>query len=201
MSKEFDNNLDKALTGLPPESKMPLGFEKRYENSVSQLKKNYLNSGQTQQKSSTFSFRSVSYFALAACLIFVMVIVISDSNIGNPPTSEIVAEDSTNAPKESLKEESQTVGKSEESSENQIKIPNNISVAACVANFKANQSDLNSDSKLLIADSLYLDFFDKEFTTEKDCLDFEKKVEECSNNLLSQNSVVNKESIKLVCKE
>jgi hypothetical protein len=130
-----------------------------------------------------------------------MVIVISDSNIGNPPTSEIVAEDSTNAPKKSLKEESQTVGKSEESLENKIKIPNNISVAACVANFKANQSDLNSDSKFLIADSLNLDFFDKEFTTEKDCLDFEKKVEECSNNLLSQNSVVNKESIKLVCKE
>jgi len=201
MPNEFEEKLERALSSLPPESKMPLGFEKRYENSVSQLKKNYLNLGQAQQKSSTFSFRSVSYFALAACLIFGMVIVISDSNIVNPQTSEIVAENSTSTPKESLKEESQTVGKSEESLENQTEIPNNISVAVCVANFKASKSDLNSDSKSLISDTLYLDFFDKESTTEKDCLDFEKKVEECFSNLLSQNSAVNKESIKLICKE
>jgi hypothetical protein len=201
MPNEFEEKLERALSSLPPESKMPLGFEKRYENSVSQLKKNYLNLGQAQQKSSTFSFRSVSYFALAACLIFGMVIVISDSNIVNPQTSEIVAENSTSTPKESLKEESQTVGKSEESLENQTEIPNNISVAVCVANFKASKSDLNSDSKSLISDTLYLDFFDKESTTEKECLDFEKKVEECFSNLLSQNSAVNKESIKLICKE
>ena len=201
MPNEFEEKLERALSSLPPESKMPLGFEKRYENSVSQLKKNYLNLGQTQQKSSTFSFRSVSYFALAACLIFGMVIVISDSNIVNPQTSEIVAEDSTSTPKESLKEESQTVGKSEETSENQVEIPNNVSVAACVANLKANKSEMNSESKSLIADTLSLDFFDQESTTEKNCLDFEKKVEECSSNLLAQNSVVNKESIKLICKE
>ena len=199
MPNEFEEKLERALSSLPPESKMPLGFEKRYENSVSQLKKNYLNLGQTQQKSSTFSFRSVSYFALAACLIFGMVIVFSDSSIVNPQTSEIVAEDSTSNPKESLKEESQTVGKSEESLENQVEIPNNVSVAACVANLKANKSDFKSKS--LIVDTLYPDFFEKDLTTDKDCLDFEKKVEECSSNLLSQNSVVNKESIKLICKE
>ena len=39
MPNEFEEKLERALSSLTPESKMPLGFEKRYENSVSQLKK------------------------------------------------------------------------------------------------------------------------------------------------------------------
>jgi len=199
MSKEFEHNLDKALTGLPPESKMPLGFEKRYENSVSQLKKNYLNLNKSEKRSSVISFKSVSFYALAACLIFGMVIVIADSNIGQPQTSELVAEDSKSTPKESLKDESLNVGSSGDSNTNEIKIPNTISVSVCVANLKTSKSDI--ESKSLIADTLYPDFFEKDLTTDKDCLEFEKKVEECSNLLLAKNSVANRETIEFICKE